>query len=156
MVLFDESFALRESMGVGRGDAGGIRIRPGAHIRVEFHVHIDARESDEVPFVDEGVEIGHHITFDVVLPRDDSPALAVLRSFEDLRHIVHRHQFESFGREGRQHMRRVDGGLVRECALRTEIEQLACAHCVSFLVKICLTKSTLSHHRSGNRDHSTG
>ena len=139
----DESFALRETVRMGGGDARFGWIGSLRHVCVEFDVHTDACESDKVLRVDQGVEVGDHVPFDVVLPGHDSPAVAVLCGVENLRHIVHGHQVEALRFEPCQLLGGIDGRLMGEGALWPQIEQLACAHC-----RLCLLVAGHPKHLS--------
>ena len=113
---------------MGGGHMSRIGIGSLRHVGIERHVHADTGESDEVLRVDQRIEVGHDIAFDVVLPCHDTPAVAPLRGGEDLRHIVHGHQFEAAWFSMGQRFGGVDRRLMREGALRAQIEQLSCAH----------------------------
>ena len=143
MVFRDETFALRETMRVCGSHGGVFRIGSRTHICVESYVDAHTCESGQVFGVDQRVQIRYHVAFDIVFPCHDTPALTLLHGFENLRHIVQSHQFEPFRFEMGQLLRCIDRGLMGEGALRTQIEQLACAHSAPFLFLVF--PCTLSH-----------
>ena len=139
----DKTFALRESVRMRGGHGGIFRIGSRTHVRVKSNVDAHTRESGQVFGVNQRVQVRYHIAFDIVFPCHDAPALTLLHCFENLRHIVQSHQFEPFWFEMGQLLRCIDRSLMGEGALRTQIEQLACAHSTPFLFLVF--PCTLSH-----------
>ena len=79
--------------------------------------------------IDQGVEIGHHIPFNVVLPCDHAPGFAGLHRCHDARHVRRGHELRLVDAILRfQAMPGFDGRLMGKGAFRPKIGQLHMRH----------------------------
>lgn len=79
--------------------------------------------------VDQGVEIGHHIPFNVVLPCDHAPGFAGLHRCHDARHVRRGHELRLVDAILRfQATPGFDGRLMGKGAFRPKIGQLHMRH----------------------------
>ena len=89
MMFGDESFALRQTMCVSADDAAGAIINAVTSHResIKGHIHTDTGKTSYISVINQGIEVGHHIPFDVVFPSDHAPTLTRFDGLHDGRYI---------------------------------------------------------------------